>query len=215
MLAQPWCLEFESHPAQQFYIVGLRRDGTSDRKTDAVHEFGMRLPLHSLKRSRVDGNRPRMGLPPPQSLRFDFKNIDQLGVRLQQRLHSSKPCHTDTNLRKSHGRYCGYAASVTSREAGSITNSRTCINPPCHPECRSLSSTACEAFASPRSSFSRSEATETGNVTRIGPCLFAHTVLEAIEPPFSGRTALLSHFRGTIHENSGPRSQNVSHTPTA
>jgi hypothetical protein len=44
-----------------------------------------------------------MGLTPPQSLRFDFKNIDQLGVRLQQRFHSSKPCHTDTNFRKSHG----------------------------------------------------------------------------------------------------------------
>jgi hypothetical protein len=50
-------------------------------------------------------------------------------------------------------------------------------------------------------------------VTRIGPCLFAHTVLEAIEPHSSGRTALLSHFRRTIHGNSGPQSQNVSHTP--
>ena len=108
------------------------------------------------------------------------------------------------------GPYCVYAASFTSRDAGSITKLRICINPPCHPECRSLSSTTCEAFSSARPSFSRSEATETGNVTRIGPCLFAPTFLEAIEPTFSERTGLLSYFRRTIHGNSAPRSQNVS-----
>src|ERR1700751_2349910 len=104
-----------------------------------------------------------------------------------------------------------YAASLTSRESGSTTNSQACINSPWNSDCLFLRSTNCDTFANARSNLSRSKATETGNVTRTGPVFFEMICLEAIPPPsYSEACGVMRSVTRSTHGNSAAHRQSVS-----